>query len=83
MGTTQDHRKCAEDCVAMARLSQDDSDRVLWLTLAQSWVRLAEHVERSEPMLELVREAGEPTVELAPDEGEPALELVRDDGEDS
>jgi hypothetical protein len=44
MSTPQDHRKCAEECVAMARLSQADSDKALWLTLAQSWVRLAEHV---------------------------------------
>jgi hypothetical protein len=29
-----------------AQASQDDSDRVLWLTLAQSWARLAEHVAR-------------------------------------
>lgn len=55
MGTPQDHRKCAEECVAMARLSQADGDRALWLTLAQSWVRLAEHaaligdVDRLEP----------------------------------
>ena len=44
MGTIQDHRKCAEECVAMARSSQVESDKALWLTLAQSWVRLAEHV---------------------------------------
>jgi hypothetical protein len=31
----------------MARASDDDRDKVLWLTLAQSWVRLAEHVARS------------------------------------
>lgn len=30
----------------MAKLSDDDTDKVLWLTLAQSWVRLAEHAER-------------------------------------
>jgi hypothetical protein len=42
MGTTLEHRRYAEECVAMARL-----DKMLWLTLAQSWVRLAEHVERS------------------------------------
>lgn len=48
MGTVLDHRRCAEECVAMARLCEDDSDRVLWLTLAQSWVRLAEHVARAE-----------------------------------
>ena len=47
MGTTLDHRRYAEECVAMARLSEDDQDKMLWLTLAQSWVRLAEHVERS------------------------------------
>ena len=40
--------------VAMARLAEDDQDKMLWLTLAQSWVRLAEHVERSaaDPVLE-------------------------------
>jgi hypothetical protein len=30
----------------MARAADDDRDKVLWLTLAQSWVRLAEHVAR-------------------------------------
>lgn len=48
MGTTVDHRRCAEECVAMARLSEDNKDKALWLTLAQSWVRLAEHVARVE-----------------------------------
>jgi hypothetical protein len=47
MGTTIDHRRCAEECIAMARRAEDDQDKALWLTLAQSWVRLAEHVERS------------------------------------
>ena len=49
MGTTLDHRRCAEECVAMARLAEDRKDKALWLTLAQSWVRLAEHVARAEP----------------------------------
>lgn len=44
MGTTQDHRKCAEECLAMAQAADDQRDKVLWLTLAQSWVRLAEQV---------------------------------------
>jgi hypothetical protein len=48
MGTIADHRKCAEECVAMARASGDDRDKALWLTLAQSWVRLAEHVARDD-----------------------------------
>lgn len=30
----------------MARAADDDRDKALWLTLAQSWVRLAEHVAR-------------------------------------
>ena len=30
----------------MAKLADDDTDKALWLTLAQSWVRLAEHAER-------------------------------------
>jgi hypothetical protein len=46
MGTRRDHRRYAEECVAMAQRSDDDSDKALWLTLAQSWVRLAEHVAR-------------------------------------
>jgi hypothetical protein len=46
MGTVADHRRWAEQCVAMARAAGDDSDKALWLTLAQSWVRLAEHVAR-------------------------------------
>lgn len=32
----------------MARLAEADKDKALWLTLAQSWVRLAEHVARIE-----------------------------------
>ena len=47
MGTPQDHRKCAEECVAMAQAAGDQKDKALWLTLAQSWVRLAEHVARA------------------------------------
>lgn len=53
MGTTLDHRRCAEECVAMARLSDDTKDKALWLTLAQSWVRLAEHVAQVETKLAL------------------------------
>ena len=55
MGTTLTHRRYAEECVAMAQRAEDDQDKALWLTLAQSWVRLAEHVERStvETVLEI------------------------------
>jgi hypothetical protein len=49
MGIIQDHRsrnhrRHAEECVAMAQAADDQKDKALWLTLAQSWVRLAEHV---------------------------------------
>jgi len=37
----------------MARRADDDQDKVLWLTLAQSWVRLAEHVERTTLAVEM------------------------------
>jgi hypothetical protein len=46
MRTSENHRRYAEECVAMAQRSEDDTDKALWLTLAQSWVRLAEHVAR-------------------------------------
>jgi hypothetical protein len=48
MGTNDNHRKLAEQCIAMARAAEGDRDKALWLTLAQSWVRLAEHVARTE-----------------------------------
>jgi hypothetical protein len=43
-----DHRKRAQECVAMAMHAKDESDKALWLTLAQSWMRLAEHVAHAE-----------------------------------
>jgi len=36
----------------MAQRADDDSDKALWLTLAQSWVRLAEHVARGPQLLD-------------------------------
>jgi hypothetical protein len=47
MGTNDNHRKLAEQCIAMARAADGDRDKALWLTLAQSWVRLAEHAART------------------------------------
>jgi hypothetical protein len=47
MGTPQDHRKWAEECMIMASAADTQKDKALWLTLAQSFVRLAEHVERA------------------------------------
>ena len=48
MGTNDHHRRHAEQCIAMARAADGDKDKALWLALAQSWVRLAEHVARTE-----------------------------------
>jgi hypothetical protein len=36
----------------MAQRAEDDSGKVLWLTLALSWVRLSEHVARSSSWLQ-------------------------------
>jgi hypothetical protein len=41
----------------MAQLADDDSDKALWLTLAQSWVRLAEHVARGPQLDDSVEES--------------------------
>ena len=48
MGTNPDHRKFAEECIAMAHASDDTNDKALWVTLAQSWVRLAEHAAQTQ-----------------------------------
>jgi hypothetical protein len=42
------HGHLIEQCVVMARASKADSDKALWLTLAQSWTRLADEVARAE-----------------------------------
>ena len=48
MRTSHNHRKLAEQCVAMAHASDSNRNKAFWLTLAQSWMRLAEHVARAE-----------------------------------
>jgi hypothetical protein len=40
------YRSNAQDCLRMAQATPDERDRPLWLTLAQSWLRLAEHAAR-------------------------------------
>lgn len=51
MGTLADHRRYAEECIVRAQLAEGESDKVCWLTLAQSWIRLAEHVAQSAALL--------------------------------
>ncbi|MEA2988692.1 MAG: hypothetical protein QOG83_1403 [Alphaproteobacteria bacterium] len=45
MSTIEEYRTNAQDCLRIAS-NQNESDRPLWVTLAQSWLRLAEHVDR-------------------------------------
>lgn len=51
MSSNNIYRSNAEDCLRMAQTAADDGDKPFWLTLAQSWLRLAEHAtrDRSEP----------------------------------
>jgi hypothetical protein len=42
------YRTNAEDCLRLASTSQNGRDNPLWLTLAQSWLRLAEHADRGQ-----------------------------------
>ena len=41
------YRTNAEECLRMARIAADDSDKPFWLSLAQSWLHLAEQSTRS------------------------------------
>jgi hypothetical protein len=42
MSSNNIYRNNAEDCLRMAQTAVNDGDRPSWLTLAQSWLRLAE-----------------------------------------
>jgi hypothetical protein len=46
MSSASDYRINAEDCLRMAKKASDERDRPLWATMAQSWLRLAEHADR-------------------------------------
>ena len=65
MGTNPDHRTFAEECVAMAHACKDANDKALWITLAQSWVRLGEHVARTRAGGEAAPAAGEEALKEA------------------
>ena len=45
METTQDYREQAQECIAMALQSANNTDKALWMTLAQSWVLLTLQAE--------------------------------------
>lgn len=59
MSSVDDYRTNAEDCLRMANTAVEERDRPLWATMAQSWLRLAEHAARTVPM------AGPAAVEAA------------------
>jgi hypothetical protein len=46
MSSATDYRINAEDCLRMAQQASEERDRPLWATMAQSWLRLAEHADR-------------------------------------
>jgi hypothetical protein len=46
MSSANNYRTNAEDCLRMAKQASEERDRPLWATMAQSWLRLAEHVDR-------------------------------------
>ena len=47
MSSARDYRINAEDCLRMATQASEERDRPLWATMAQSWLRLAEHADRA------------------------------------
>jgi hypothetical protein len=49
MGSPNEYRDIAQDCLRMAVIADDERDRPLWVTMAQSWIQLAEHVSRLNP----------------------------------
>jgi hypothetical protein len=46
MSSANEYRDIAQDCLRMAVIADDKRDRPLWVTMAQSWIQLAEHVSR-------------------------------------
>jgi hypothetical protein len=46
MSSNNIYRSNAEDCLRMAQTAVNDGDKPFWVTLAQSWLRLAERAAR-------------------------------------
>ena len=46
MSSIEQYRAHAHDCLRRARTDANEDDKPLWLTLAQSWLQLAEHADR-------------------------------------
>jgi len=56
MSSTNLYRSNAEDCLRMAAAARDERDKPFWLTLAQSWLQLAEHAARSRAEFKVERQ---------------------------
>jgi hypothetical protein len=69
MSTIEKYRAHAEDCLRQASTDRE-RDKPLWLTLAQSWLQLAEHADRINNGIKVV-------------ESEPERELEDADGPDA
>jgi len=48
MGTAQEYRRAAWDCLKLAEATSNPQTSVSMLNLAQEWVRLAEQAERND-----------------------------------
>ena len=59
MGSAKEYRVIAQDCLRMAVIADDERDRPLWVTMAQSWIQLAEHVARLNTELESEEAVGD------------------------
>jgi hypothetical protein len=65
MNATHEYRINAEDCLRLASADRNENDRPLWITLAQSWLRLAEHADRLKSEVVSVVPAQESELEAA------------------
>jgi hypothetical protein len=52
MNSNRKYRSNAEDCLRMANMAQNSSDKPFWINLAQSWLQLAEQSARKDDELE-------------------------------
>jgi hypothetical protein len=52
MNSNRKYRSNAEDCLRMASMAQNVSDKPFWINLAQSWLQLAEQSARRDDELE-------------------------------
>jgi hypothetical protein len=59
MDTIELYRAEADDCLRRADIDTNESDKPLWITLAQSWLQLAEDADnvRTEQLKRAVHDA--------------------------